>query len=305
MKISGTWAALAVVVMGCGPTDVQVGDAEDGTDVEASALSARSRSYVRLRKDQRRCAAPKCGGYFVQDVNRATVREEYVSGLDFSGSGLSTEVEADVYGAAEQELILFGRLGPTEPVFGTRPFLVSSAWRGMPGVTPAAGDAFFSVTAMNVQCLVAPCPTLRATRLHSTQATVGTSLDTSRASLQGVDDAWLSGRVLTKGALVAGRFRPGHATGINRELVLDASQVFVRLPDVTQSCPRVAPPRCQAGTVASWQRNADRCIMPAGCTTAGACAAVVTTCAPGYQPVSWTGARGCTMTACDPEFLFD
>lgn len=305
MKTLLSWAVLAVALVACGPTDAQVAELEDGADVGAAELSTRSRTYVQLRRDTRRCVSPMCGGYYVHDVNRATFREEYVSGLDFSASGLSDEAQADVYSAADGEVVLWGKLGEEEPTYHTRPFLVSAAWRGMPGVTPATGELFYKVASMNVQCLVAPCPVLKATKLHSTQATLGTGLDTSRASLEGVDDAWLAGRVLSKGALVAGRFRPGNTPGLNRELVLDVSQVFVKLPDVTQSCPRPAVAQCPAGTVFTWQRNANRCLLPAGCQAAGVCAAVVTSCANGYLPVSWAGANACTQTACDPEFLFD
>jgi hypothetical protein len=247
-----------------------------------------------------------CGGYWVHDVNRVTLNEQYVSGLDFSTSGLSDEVQADVYNAPEGEVVLYGKLGPTEPQFNTRPFIVTSAWRGMPGVEPATGERFYKVAAMNVQCFAAPCPTLKATRLHSTAATVATGLDTSRASLPRVDDNWLADRVMNKDALVAGKFRPGSSVGLNRELVLDVSQVFVKLPDVTQSCPRTAMMRCPDGKVVAMQRNANRCIMPAGCVTPGYCAAYVPSCSAGYSLVEWAGGlHACPQYACDPDFLFD
>lgn len=308
MKTSLPWAAVAVavVVSACGPTDAQLADVEDDAEVGAAELSTRSRTYVQLRRDTRRCVSPLCGGYFVHDVNRATLREVYVSGLDFTASGLLDEAQADVYGAPDGEVVLWGKLGDEEPTFHTRPFLVSAAWRGLPGVTPPAGEAFYKVAAIEVQCLVAPCPTLKATKLHSTQATLATGLDVSRASPPLVDDAWLSGRVLTKGALVTGTFRPAKTPGLNRELWLDSSQVFVKLPDVTQSCPRYAPAQCPAGRVMTVRRDANRCLAPAGCVVPGACAAYVPSCEAGYTQVSWSGGpHACTQYACDPEFLFD
>jgi len=308
MKTLLSWAVLAVAVVatGCGPTDAQLSDFDEDTAVNGAELGTSTRTYVRLRRDMRRCVSPMCGGYYVHDVNRATLREEYVSGLDFSTSGLSDEVQADVFNAADGEVVLYGKLGPTEPRFQTRPFIVTSAWRGMPGVAAAAGESFYKTQAMNVQCFAAPCPTLKATKLHSTAATLATGLDTSRASLRLVDDAWLADQVMNKGALVAGKFRPGNTPGINRELVLDVSQVFVKLPNVTQSCPRTAMMQCPAGKTAAMQRNADRCIMPAGCVDPGFCAAYVPSCEPGYSLVSWSGGRyACQQYACDPDFLFD
>jgi hypothetical protein len=306
MKTFLSLAMLVVAVSACGPTDAQVGDFEDEVGAYSAELSTRSSTYVRLRRDTRRCASPLCGGFWVHDVNRGTLREQYVSGLDFTASGLSDEVQADVYNAPDGEVVLYGKLGPLETRFNTRPFIVTAAWRGLPGVKPAPGESFYRVEEMNVQCLVAPCPTLQATKLHSTSTTVGTSLDTSRARLPRVDETWLADRVLRKGALVTGRFRPGSSLGINRELVLDASQVFIKLPDMTQSCPRPAFMQCPSGKVLAMQRNADRCIMPAGCVEPGFCAAYYPSCAPGYTLVEWTGGMyACPQYACDPDFLFD
>lgn len=308
MKTLLSWVVLAVAVVaaGCGPTDAQLSDVEDETAVDGAELGTSARTWVQLRRDTRRCASPMCGGYFVHDVNRATLREEYVSGLDFSAAGLGDAVQADVFSAADGEVVLYGKLGPTEPQFHTRPFLVTSAWRGLPGVAASAGERFYRTQGVNVQCFAAPCPTLKATKLHSTAATLATGLDTSRASLTLVDDAWLGDQVVSHGALVAGRFRPGNTPGLNRELVLDVSQVFVKLSDAPLSCPLPAIMQCPAGKRVALQRNADRCVMPAGCVDAGACAAYVPSCEPGYTLVSWAGGRfACPQYACDPDFLFD
>ena len=78
-------ALSAVVVMvGCGVTESQVvGD--DAPQGEGSAeLGKASRTYVTVRHDMRKYISPLCGGYWVADVNRATLREVYVNGLDFS-----------------------------------------------------------------------------------------------------------------------------------------------------------------------------------------------------------------------------
>lgn len=303
-----TTLLMGLLFVGCGVTEAELTDVGDEVAAAEGELGTSTRSYVVLRRDVRRCVAPMCGGYWAHDVNRATVKETYVSALDFSGSNLSMpEHQADVTGAADFEVVLYGKLGPQESRFNTRTFLVTSAWRGMPGVKfTEPADTFYRVQGVNLQCFAAPCATLRATKLHTTSKVLHHDLDVSRAALQLVDQNWLTFRTIEKDALVAGRFVDGALVGAGREKILDASQVFIRLPDMTQSCPRVAPAQCPAGKVNLWTRNENLCHMPAGCGGGGACAAYVPGCADGYSLVSWVGGRfGCTQYACDPAFLND
>jgi len=189
----------------CGVTEADINDTGSEQTTEEGDLSATSRSYVVFRHDLlRRCAWPRCGGKFVRDINRATVKELYVSGLDFSTSNLDQEAQNQVMGAGANEVVLFGKLGPSKD--GFRPFLVTTAWRGMPGVTFTNADTFYRVEQANIRCLVAPCPSLRATKLHTTSTYLHHDLDVSRASMPYVDQNWLTFRVTDKDALVAGRF---------------------------------------------------------------------------------------------------
>ena len=91
-----------------------------------------------------------------------------------------------------------------------------------------------------------------------------------------------------------------------REKVLLGSQVFVKLPDQTKSCPRISAPFCASNKIPVWTRDADRCQMSAGCASAGACAQYVPTCDEFYDLVSWTGGQfACTQYACEPSWLHD
>src|SRR6185436_3701129 len=100
--------------------------------------------------------------------------EQYVSGLDFSESSLPTDAVDDVRSAPAEELVLRGHLGPQEPRFHTRPFVVLDAFRGMPGVTPREDDAFYQVHARKppIACFVAPCPNEIASLLNTNQEAV-------------------------------------------------------------------------------------------------------------------------------------
>lgn len=291
----------ALLVAGCGVSEAQLDETGGLVSSEEGELGTSSRTYVVARHDYRRCASPMCGGWWIHDVNRAELREVYVPAFDFSASNLVTDDQRQlVNGAGTFEVVLYGKLGALKN--GYRDFVVTTAWRGMPGVTFTEGtDTFFRVAQVNIQCITAPCPTMQTTRLHSTSKTLFHDVSVERAAMPNVDQNWLTFRITDKDALVAGKLRDS-----GREKVLDASQVFVKLPDMTQSCARPSLPLCPGSKVNTWARDENRCVMPAGCVTPGACAAVVPACTEGYSLVSWTGGtRACTQYACDPDWLLN
>src|ERR1043165_7560452 len=140
---------LVVVAMGCGVQEAAVGTGEADPVAEGGELSASSRTYVGLRIDMRRCISPLCGGYWVHDLNRATLDETYVSGLDFSSSGLSEADQSRGFSGIG-EVVLRGKLGPKEAQFNTRAFIVSEAYRGLPGMTVDAADSFYKLEEENI-----------------------------------------------------------------------------------------------------------------------------------------------------------
>lgn len=292
----------ALISVGCGVSEVEVETlAPETTAQETDELSTRTNSYVVFRRDQRRCVSPMCGGYWVRDVNRKTLREEYVSGFDFTASGLMEEAQGKVTEAREGEVVLRGKLGPTETRFNTRAFLVVEAFRGMPGVTVAAADTFYRVErADEIRCIRAPCPSLRALKVHSSQTSLFHEVDVIRASRTNVDDRWMRSRVTDKGAVVAAALvRRGDKT------VLDVGQVFMRLPEPSQSCPRIALPSCAAGYTLSWARNENRCLLPAGCVIQSpTCPLIRPWCDPDYSAMSWNGGTSaCPRAVCDPTWV--
>src|SRR5687767_11474980 len=121
-----TTLLVGLLFLGCGVSEAELKDVGDDVAAAEGELGTSTRSYVVLRRDLRRCVAPMCGGYWAHDVNRATLNEQYVSGLDFSRSNLSQpEHQADVTGAGDFEVVLFGKLGPAESRFQTRKFVVT------------------------------------------------------------------------------------------------------------------------------------------------------------------------------------
>ncbi|MBL8914434.1 MAG: hypothetical protein JNM17_27255 [Archangium sp.] len=296
----------ALVMGGCGVSEAQLDETAGDVTSEEGELGTSSRTYVVARRDYRKCAFPMCSGWFIHDVNRAELREVYVPRFDFSASNLHTDEQQQlVKSAPDNEVVLYGKLGVLKN--GYRDFMVTTAWRGMPGVKFTEGsDTFFRVAQVNIQCFAAPCATMQTTRLHSTSKTYFHDLSVERASMPNVDQNWMTFRITDKDALVAGKFVDGAQVGAGREKVLDAAQVFVKLPDMTQSCGRTSAPLCSPSKVNTFVRDENRCVMPAGCVTPGACAAVVPACAEGYSLVSWTGgSRACTQHVCDPSWLLE
>jgi hypothetical protein len=286
-----------VFAAACGVGEVEIDEAAEGVETAevSDELSAFGLSTVTLRRDTRRCAAPMCGGFFARDVNRST-SEQYVSGLDFSRSGLDAQTQQDVLDGADGEVLVRGRLGPAESRFNTRPLIVLEAWRGLPGVAVRAGDPFYRVDRQAV-CAAAPCRSWRATRLN-----VGTfggfnELTTSVAVTPLLDTPWLINEALTNGALVAGTVRRVRTT----YWILDASQVFLKLPQ-RASCRSTSPRACTGGRVRVFERGLDRCLTPAACVLPPPCAPLEVECPPGYVVASWLAGAGCPRHACDPAF---
>ena len=288
-------AMVAVGVVGCGGAASE-GETEDG-------LGASKKSHVTLRRDQRRCASPGCGGYFVRDANKTTP-EQYVYTIDFSATGFDGPTSDKVLGAAANEIVLYGKLSPVDPKTNVRSFKVSSAYRGMPGRSAAAGDAFFNATATHIQCVAAPCQDQSALKLNDTAKTSFSHYDVAAASTGFVDQVWLAARVREHGALVAASIVDGQKMAAGSERVLAASQVFVKLPESAGPCTK-APIHlnCAKDEVIVYQRDADRCVMPSACVKPGVCAAMVPSCDAGYSLVQWrSGPNACNASACDPTF---
>ena len=296
------WLTLAALV---GVAASSTGCVVDAQTADEGDLSQSSRSYVTLRHDDRKCAAPMCGGYFVRDVNRATA-ERYVSGLDLAAAGLAPEIEDSVLAAPAEELVLRGKLGPIEALHSTRAFLVSEVYRGMPGMAPGAADVFFTSKTHTpaLECFTTPCNNEVATQLNSTKTTTFSSYQVTDALPSGGDAAWLTGRMQTHGAITAGNIVNGAKAAVGFEQVLAATQVYVRLPDVLQACPKVAKPQCASGKMPTFTRSLDRCLVFDTCVKPGICTQFLPACPADYTQTTWAhSSSSCKAMACDPSFL--
>jgi hypothetical protein len=269
------------------------------TSSDEEALS--TDAYVTVARDDRDCKGMRCGGggYWLRRVN-VCAQPVYVSRLDLSPLGWSEQLDAKVLTAPPRDLVLRGHVGASTAMFAARAFLVTEAYRGMPGIRADDEDVFYGVQRRPPPCFERPCPWWLAQPLNEPASAVQkfAALHVDAAAKPLVDQAWLTRQVEERGALVSARFVDGNAFDS-----LDASQVFVRLPNLAGPCPMRPLPVCGEGQVLTYTRNADRCLVAGACVTQGICASYAMGCAPGYTRVEWaTAPSGCPSYACDPAF---
>ena len=291
-----TTLTAALFFAGCGVSNADFTEVDDDTVQEGSELSTVYWSHVTIRHDDRRCASPMCGGWWVKDVNRPNSREQYVSALNFAPSKLD---DASIELAQGPDVVLQGRLELSRGSSYYK-FRVFNAWRGLPGKAPGARDTFYRVNTANIQCVRAPCPSLSSYKLNNGATSYFMGTDLSRASTGQLDQDWVISRINTKGALVAGTFTQVNRVGVGTETILDAAQVYLKLPELPGPCPQFKLAACQPGYVHSYTRNEDRCIVPTGCVIAPRCAQIRPGCATDYTAVTWNGP--CPQWSCDPTF---
>jgi hypothetical protein len=292
---------VAVVVMfSCGAVEpVSLNETEQNEAVEGELTSSKV-SYVMLRKDFRRCAAPLCGGYWAKELNGSS-EEVYVSALTFAGSELVGRAQQDVLDAPLSELIVRGRLSAKESRFQTQKLVIREAWRGLPGVQTNAAQSFFSLSLGTSICESrVPCTVANAAQLNGTRQTGLISTVVAFDNLPaGVSKDFVSEQAVNKRALVAGTL--SGAEGSTQKLAV--GQVFLKLPS-QWSCPTFKLAACPELKTWAFRYDSTGCVVPDRCVDSGACIALVQqVCTDGYREVSFAGSNfGCTQVACEPAF---
>jgi hypothetical protein len=283
---------------------IACGGGVSSTDEGTSDVAAAGDQLFTVRRDERRCPAPACGGFVISAIAK-NAAPSYVTDLDLTQTALDAAAQQMVLSAPGEELLIKGRLSAADPR-GLRKLLVKDAWRGMPGIVPAAKDAFYSVAPRAPQhvCAAAPCNNQIATEAGSGKATALTRVSVHGASRAFVDQAWLQNRVALYGALVAAHVAAGQKLAAGTETVLEASQVWLHLPESAGPCAMPREQVCGAGQVQAYARTADRCLQAVGCVARGVCPMMQPSCPAGYVASTWASApNGCTATACDPAWV--
>lgn len=182
---------------------------------------ATTSSFYTFRRDLRRCASPRCGGYFVKLVNQWRTRcadnrfqaECYVSEINWSRQ---PQPENEL-GLLRGSMRMRGRFGV---------FRVTEVWQAASANAPAG--RFFRVRDRGVRCIAAPCPSHHEATLNSTahRNIAGVDLSGANASESAVTEA-TAAMPLAEGILVSGTH--SLVTGpAGRMQMLNASQFYLR-----------------------------------------------------------------------------
>ena len=182
---------------------------------------ASTSSFYSFRRDLRRCASPRCGGFFVKLVNQSRTRcadgrfqsECYVATVEWGG-----EPQPD-----SDRALLRGTMRP-RGLFGT--LRVSEVWQAASANQPSG--SFYRVRDRGLRCIAAPCATHHQATLNSTASRNIAGVDLAGA---GAPDNSLSEAMAAMtnrdGILVSGVHTP--VTGpAGRSVMLKATQFYLR-----------------------------------------------------------------------------
>lgn len=229
------------------PDEIASDSAEEASLTRGADADDGARTYFALTADLRKCASPRCGGWFLHRLNRPLTRCHdgqlsamcYTPVLDWSEAGVSEALQDKLLDQVRQgapsgnvDAILRGRFAPTnsttsDPSLGR--FVITEAW-GINSSAPAQGT-FVRVEDNGLSCLVAPCPSITETTLNTSQVTDIAQIDWAPS---GITDRQISGEIdalsMPGGILIAGdRFTVTGPGGTAKART--ATAVYARLSD--------------------------------------------------------------------------
>jgi hypothetical protein len=174
--------------------------AEDiAADGKADGAVDGTYTYFKVSSDTRKCAAPFCGGFHIERLNRTTTDCHdgsnsdrcYTPELDFSESGLTQEQKDQLLLASSKGSfdsgafgLVRGRFAPrstgdVEPQLGR--FIVTEAW--VADSDAVADGVFVKVRDAGVRCIQSPCESMIEKGLNGSRRANIAAIDYSAAGL--------------------------------------------------------------------------------------------------------------------------
>ena len=184
---------------------------------------ASTSSFYSFRRDLRRCAAPRCGGYFVKLVNQSRTRcadnryqsECYVATIDWRGQTEPDSGRGLLRGTIRRK----GQFGELR---------VSEVWNAASANQPSG--TFYRVRDRSpaIRCIAAPCATHHEAKLNSTASQNMAGVDLAGAGApENLVNEGTSAMVSPEGILVSGHHST--VTGpAGRMPMIKATQFYLR-----------------------------------------------------------------------------
>jgi uncharacterized protein DUF6748 len=239
-------AALPLIsfVTACAPSgvvDELAGEdpADAAGDGKADASVDGTYTYFAVKSDVRKCAAPACGGFFLEQLNRSTTTcadrtaqaSCYAPTLDWSEAGLSATQQDKLVGAANRGALADGATGIVRGRFApTGKFIVTEAWVSETDAVPAG--VFVKVHDGGVKCITAPCESFRERALNSSRFAMIAGIEWAESGVSDLQVENLTTAMFEQphGIIIAG----DRVTIDGRAKGRTATAVFTRLVDAPQ-----------------------------------------------------------------------
>jgi hypothetical protein len=253
-------AALSITLISAcstsGEPDELAGEtAEDdagNVDGKGDAAAGGVYTYFAIKGDMRKCAAPLCGGDYLERLNRTTTvchdgksaARCYTPELDWSESGLKPEVQGLLDVASAQGTLSGGVKGIVRGRFaryGTTKgngrelgrFIVTEAWVAQ-GIGAADG-VFVKIKDNGVRCITAPCPSTGEAALNTSRTASLHEIDFSDSNISDETLSTLSERMFQPSGLIIAGDRFSHRVNGTTARGRTATNVFAKLENPAQS----------------------------------------------------------------------
>lgn len=232
-------------------------DADIAADGKADAAVDGAYTYFEIYRDMKKCAAPKCGGYYFHRLNRtstvchngANAWSCYVPELDWSEANLSDELQGALIEAAGRDAVAPGTVAIVRGRFAPKTyasngnlgrFVVSEAW-----VAEGQGvseGVFAKVHDNDVRCIQAPCPTVTEKALNTSRSANIAVLDWSAGGFAEDQVAKMTTEMLNRpsGVIIAGE-----------RYTFKENNVSAKGRTVTAAYRRLQKPDCYVGGCSS------------------------------------------------------
>ncbi|KAN0023535.1 hypothetical protein ACTFIV_007921 [Dictyostelium citrinum] len=270
------------------------------------------REYFTFREDVRRCAAPRCGGYFLKKLNSLD-EEIYVSSYIMVNANLNPMKIQD-----DENIIISGYIMPSEDDDGYNTFFLKGIHERMIIPSVVVGndkkvssnekikdsDSFYFLSKSQNQCIqqTDSCTIYKSIKINTNESTIFEKYtEPYTSSIPLLDLKWYNSRLIKKN--IDSPYIGSIISGTIKDNQLSITEIFINTEDPVFPCKRNNF-SCSTLHVPTFYRSSDRCPIFEKCVLRTVCHLGIPTCPKGYKSYSYPSLpKGCLKYYCDPEAL--